>query len=126
MGCPCSPPSLSDSCEGPSYKRGPPKGYINAIEQRLHQVEAIFGVIVGARSDRVQSIIKDLRKDPIASEVISRVEAGPYGSDRRTPSTDLSDKADQRGSRESRLDREIVSAAYGTPTLPTFSRSPRY
>lgn len=106
---------------GPSYKRGPPKGYINAIEQRLHQVEAVFGVLVSARDERSQSIINDLRKDPMAKEIISRVEAGPYGSDRQTPSTDMSDKMDPRGSRESRLDREIVSSSYGVSSLPSYS-----
>lgn len=115
---------------GPSFKRGPPKGYINAIEQRLHQVEAIFGVLVSSRDERTQSVINDLRKDPMASEIISRVDVGPYGSDRRTPSTDVSDntrdkgdgKGDQRlgGSRDSRLDREIVSSSHGPLTLSNF------
>lgn len=31
---------------GPSRKRGPPKGYINAIEARLHQTEAVLGIIL--------------------------------------------------------------------------------
>lgn len=31
---------------GPSRKRGPPKGYIDAIESRLHQTEALVGIIL--------------------------------------------------------------------------------
>lgn len=31
---------------GPSRKRGPPKGYIDAIEARLHQTEAVLGIIL--------------------------------------------------------------------------------
>ena len=31
---------------GPSRKRGPPKGYIDAIESRLHQTEALIGIIL--------------------------------------------------------------------------------
>lgn len=31
---------------GPSRKRGPPKGYIDAIESRLHQTEALVGIML--------------------------------------------------------------------------------
>ena len=31
---------------GPSRKRGPPKGYIDAIESRLHQTEALVGILL--------------------------------------------------------------------------------
>ncbi|KAJ7443937.1 hypothetical protein B0H11DRAFT_2203855, partial [Mycena galericulata] len=33
---------------GPSRKRGPPKGYIDAIEARLHQTEALVGIMLAA------------------------------------------------------------------------------
>ncbi|KAJ7050446.1 fungal-specific transcription factor domain-containing protein [Mycena amicta] len=33
---------------GPSRKRGPPKGYIDAIEARLHQTEALVGILLSA------------------------------------------------------------------------------
>ena len=33
---------------GPSFKRGPPKGYIHAIEQRWHQVESVLGAILAS------------------------------------------------------------------------------
>ncbi|KAJ7216402.1 fungal-specific transcription factor domain-containing protein [Mycena pura] len=33
---------------GPSRKRGPPKGYIDAIEARLHQTEALVGILLAA------------------------------------------------------------------------------
>ena len=55
---------------GPSRKRGPPKGYIDAIEARLHQTEAVLGIILslaggidGSRGDGdpgVSSLIEDL------------------------------------------------------------------
>jgi len=42
----CSPATLECTFLGPSRKRGPPKGYIDAIEARLHQTEAVLGIIL--------------------------------------------------------------------------------
>ncbi|KAF7978567.1 hypothetical protein HWV62_45496 [Athelia sp. TMB] len=66
---------------GPSRKRGPPKGYIDAIEARLHQTEALVGVLLFARSQdsRADGILADLEKDRVAREVIGRVARGAYG-----------------------------------------------
>jgi hypothetical protein len=44
---------------GPSFKRGPPKGYIRAIESRWHQVESLLGAILQCPDPRVQSIVSD-------------------------------------------------------------------
>lgn len=63
---------------GPSYKRGPPKGYIRAIEMRWHQVESLLGAIIQCRDSRVQSLVSDLRQDPLAREILNRVDMGPY------------------------------------------------
>ena len=56
---------------GPSRKRGPPKGYIDAIEARLHQTEALIGILLASRDSRARSVLEDL------SEV--RPSAGPRG-----------------------------------------------
>ncbi|KAF8625103.1 hypothetical protein AX15_005575 [Amanita polypyramis BW_CC] len=64
---------------GPSRKRGPPKGYIDAIEARLHQTEALLGIIIASNDSRAQSLLRDLAKDPLAKEIISRVDNTPYG-----------------------------------------------
>lgn len=66
--------------QGPSFKRGPPKGYIHAIEQRWHQVECILGTIMA--SPRARDIVNDLRQDAFARDVLDRVDAGPYVSPR--------------------------------------------
>ena len=66
--------------EGPSYKRGPPKGYIHAIEQRWHQVESLLGAILACPDPRVQAIISELREDDLAREIIHRVDMGPFVS----------------------------------------------
>ncbi|KAI0050188.1 hypothetical protein FA95DRAFT_1570714 [Auriscalpium vulgare] len=64
---------------GPSHKRGPPKGYIHAIERRLHQVEALMGTIIGSSDPRAQGLFQDLSRDPLACQIIHRVEHGPFG-----------------------------------------------
>ncbi|PPQ69684.1 hypothetical protein CVT25_012922 [Psilocybe cyanescens] len=64
---------------GPSRKRGPPKGYIDAIEARLHQTEALLGIMLASGDPRAQSLLRDIGKDPLAKEIITRVDNSPYG-----------------------------------------------
>ncbi|KAI0293914.1 fungal-specific transcription factor domain-containing protein [Russula brevipes] len=64
---------------GPSRKRGPPKGYIDAIEARLHQTEALVGIMLAANDPRARSLLDDLSQDPLAHEIIKRVDNSPYG-----------------------------------------------
>ncbi|KAF8909626.1 fungal-specific transcription factor domain-containing protein [Gymnopilus junonius] len=64
---------------GPSRKRGPPKGYIDAIEARLHQTEALLGIMLATSDTRAQSLLRDIGKDPLAKEIIARVDNSPYG-----------------------------------------------
>ncbi|KAH7911436.1 fungal-specific transcription factor domain-containing protein [Hygrophoropsis aurantiaca] len=65
---------------GPSRKRGPPKGYIDAIEARLHQTEALLGVIIGSGDERARGVVRDLGADTLAREIINRVDNSPYGA----------------------------------------------
>ncbi|CAE6433276.1 unnamed protein product [Rhizoctonia solani] len=73
---------LNQECTflGPSRKRGPPKGYIDAIEARLHQLEALLGTLIASPDPRAQSLIADLITDPLARHIISRVDESPFGS----------------------------------------------
>ena len=68
---------------GPSAPfSGPPKGYIDAIESRLHQLEAIVGALLLAAplDARASTLLNDLREvDEMARGVIDRVNAGPFG-----------------------------------------------
>ncbi|KXN89712.1 Nitrogen assimilation transcription factor nirA [Leucoagaricus sp. SymC.cos] len=64
---------------GPSRKRGPPKGYIDAIEARLHQTEALVGIMLSSKDSRAQSLLRDIAQDPLAKEIITRVDNSPYG-----------------------------------------------
>ncbi|PSS05453.1 hypothetical protein PHLCEN_2v3833 [Hermanssonia centrifuga] len=122
---------------GPSFKRGPPKGYIHAIEQRWHQVECILGTIMA--SPRAQSIVADLRQDSYARDVLERVDSGPYGPAGRAgqPAGTARDSAgfyntimnqsqqgssydDRRSKRQSRMTREFVSNQDSPiPAVPT-------
>lgn len=61
---------------GPSFKRGPPKGYIHAIEQRWQQVECILATVMS--TPRAEGIMTDLRQDAFARSVLDRVASGPY------------------------------------------------
>ncbi|KAH9950872.1 fungal-specific transcription factor domain-containing protein [Amylocystis lapponica] len=120
-------PAQACTYHGPSFKRGPPKGYIHAIEQRWHQVESLLGTIMA--SPRAESIISDLRTDPFARNILDRVDAGPYGrTGRLQPATNetlyatimsahnRSTNEDRRARRQSRVTREIVSTE-GRPNL---------
>ncbi|KAL7282688.1 hypothetical protein ACG7TL_004162 [Trametes sanguinea] len=68
----------------PSHKRGPPKGYILALERRLHQVEALLGTIIGSDDPRARSLIQDLSRDRLANHIINKVHVGPFGPGGRT------------------------------------------
>ena len=57
----CDAPTYLDcTFLGPSRKRGPPKGYIDAIEARLHQTEALVGIMLAADDSRARSLLEDL------------------------------------------------------------------
>ncbi|EED77350.1 predicted protein, partial [Postia placenta Mad-698-R] len=70
--CKCERGSPQDPCRncvmlgtpctflGPSRKRGPPKGYIDAIEARLHQTEALIGILLGSKDSRARSVLEDI------------------------------------------------------------------
>lgn len=60
---------------GPSRKRGPPKGYIDAIEARLHQTEALVGIMLAANDSRARCLLDDMSQvalttNPLSSESI--------------------------------------------------------
>ncbi|KAG8904867.1 hypothetical protein FRB99_001034 [Tulasnella sp. 403] len=59
---------------------GPPKGYIDALESKLHQLEALLGTIITSTDIRARSLIYDLSQDPLALEIIQRVNDSPFGS----------------------------------------------
>jgi hypothetical protein len=70
--CKCERSSTSEACKncvllhlpctslGPSRKRGPPKGYIDAMEARLHQAEAIIGAFMMSGDARAKGVLADI------------------------------------------------------------------
>ncbi|KAJ3731980.1 fungal-specific transcription factor domain-containing protein [Lentinula guzmanii] len=135
-GVPCKSCSLTGT--SPSYKRGPPKGYIHAIEQRWHQVESLLGVILQCTDPRVQGVLADLRQDELACEILNRVDMGPYGPSGRRFQPQGATKEDffasvlrsnggapgrdhSRSRRQSRVSREKVSLTQdrGLSIVPT-------
>ena len=56
---------------GPSRKRGPPKGYIDAIEARLHQTEALIGILLSSRDSRAKTLLEDMAEVSRASAFAS-------------------------------------------------------
>ncbi|GAA6042703.1 hypothetical protein JCM8097_003755 [Rhodosporidiobolus ruineniae] len=57
---------------GASRKRGPPKGYIEAIESRLHRMEALLGGLLGSDDPRAQHLLGELIGDSEARDVLAR------------------------------------------------------
>ncbi|KAJ7594197.1 fungal-specific transcription factor domain-containing protein [Mycena floridula] len=102
--CKCERPSSGEPCKscvilgtpctflGPSRKRGPPKGYIDAIEARLHQTEALLGIMLSSNDQRAQTLLRDLAQDPLAKDIIDRVDNSPYGVKGRKRSGEPSEK----------------------------------
>ncbi|KAI0639571.1 fungal-specific transcription factor domain-containing protein [Trametes polyzona] len=130
----CETANTPCTFQGPSFKRGPPKGYIHSIEQRWHQVECILSIIM--ESPRAQDIINDLRGDSFANAILDRVQAGPYGARSRTEQRGdttsesfyaslvevpehASSRDHRRPRRQSRVSREIVSQDPTALTTPT-------
>jgi len=120
---------------GPSFKRGPPKGYIHAIEQRWHQVESVLGAILSSTDPQVKALINNLRKDELARDILERVDSGPFGRTGRLSISAGMTKEDifasimnsdnqhprdpSRPKRQSRMSREIVSSNNFTLVTPT-------
>ncbi|KAI0832814.1 hypothetical protein BC628DRAFT_1348418 [Trametes gibbosa] len=75
----CAALGLSCTFIEPTHKRGPPKGYILALERRLHQVEALLGTIISSDDPRARSLVQDLSRDRLASHIINKVHVGPFG-----------------------------------------------
>ncbi|KAI0818484.1 fungal-specific transcription factor domain-containing protein [Trametes gibbosa] len=63
----------------PSFRRGPPKGYIQALEHRLHQVESVLAAVMTSPDPRTRSVIDELAKDELAAHILDTVDTGPFG-----------------------------------------------
>lgn len=55
-----APPRIPH-CRTPAapYSRGPPKGYIEAIENRMHRMEALLGGLLNNDDPRAQALLEE-------------------------------------------------------------------
>ncbi|KAH9833806.1 fungal-specific transcription factor domain-containing protein [Rhodofomes roseus] len=113
LGLPCT-------YAGPSHKRGPPKGYILAIERRLHQVEALLGTIIGSEDQRARGLIQDLSQDELARQIIQRVDVGPFGPKGRVAHPFGSTKEDFLASIMTGAGEEVQEAPKADGASPRF------
>lgn len=63
--------------------RGPAKGYLSALEEEKHQMEALIGTLLASQDPRARTLIQDLVQDPLAREVLSRVDRSIVGTQAR-------------------------------------------
>ncbi|KAI8093281.1 fungal-specific transcription factor domain-containing protein [Halteromyces radiatus] len=56
----CRSQNITCTYKAITKKRGPPKGYIEAIEGRLHRLEALIGSIIQEDDPRFQAILNEL------------------------------------------------------------------
>ncbi|BGP14207.1 hypothetical protein JCM10213_005900 [Rhodosporidiobolus nylandii] len=68
----CIAVSAECTFNGATRKRGPPKGYIEAIESRLHRMEALLGGLLGSDDPRAQTLLGELIGDHEARDVLAR------------------------------------------------------
>ena len=75
-------PKIACTFLGPSRKRGPPKGYIDAIEARLHQTEALLGILISSSDSRAQTLLRDLAQVSLSGPLSAGLPAAAtsYGS----------------------------------------------
>ncbi|KAF8583961.1 hypothetical protein K439DRAFT_1660982 [Ramaria rubella] len=92
--------------QGPSQKRGPPKGYLSALETRLHEAEALLGAIIS--SPQAEQLVAVLSKDTLAGQIITRVNKSVFGALGR-PRSGQPQAGPSRGRRRPDKERQRMS-----------------
>lgn len=85
----CQTFSLECTYKDTTKKRGPPKGYIEAIENRLHKLEGFLNEIVKEEKDpRTQELLKELRS-PLETPLGEQIKGRPQRRQRKRNNTQL-------------------------------------
>jgi len=63
----------------PASKRGPAKGYLQALETRCHNVEAVLGILLALPDERATSLLTELSDDPYARRILDQVNTSAFG-----------------------------------------------
>lgn len=56
----CQSTNLACTFTASTRKRGPPKGYLQAVEDRLHRMEALLGGLINNEDPRAQALLDEL------------------------------------------------------------------
>ena len=97
------------------HYRGPAKGYLSALEEEKHQMEALIGTLLASQDHRARSLIQDLVQDPLAREVLSRVDRSIVGSQGRLQGAGRwseRNEAGKSGRVGKRMTGEMASSTY--------------
>ena len=60
--------------------RGPAKGYLSDLEMKLHQMEALIGVLLASNDPRAVSLVADISQDSAARDILQRVDNSAVGT----------------------------------------------
>jgi len=75
----CQECNLACTSEIPARRRGPPKGYLHLVETRMHELEAVLGVILSLPEPALQQVLQSLLQDDFARGILSHVASSPFG-----------------------------------------------
>jgi hypothetical protein len=53
--------------------------YLRAVEQRLHESEAVLGILLSVPDPQLQNVISGVNEDPFGKKIIDRVHSGAFG-----------------------------------------------
>lgn len=82
--------------------------YINAMESRLHEAEALIGALIAF--PRASNLISSLCKDPLADKIITRVNKSVFGPAGRPRSEEAANPR-RRGRRRPDKERQRMSTS---------------
>jgi len=98
--------------------------YLAALESRLHEAEALLGVIISAEETRARTLVSDLAKDDLANSIILRVTnsvfgpkgraniTGPYVADRSPDEHSFPSRGPADSRRQHMNSREVALRGY--------------
>lgn len=95
--------------------RGPAKGYLSALEEEKHQMEALIGTLLASQDHRARTLIQDIVQDPLAREVLSRVDRSIVGTQGRLQGAGRwseRNEASKSGRVGKRMTGEMASSTY--------------
>jgi len=75
----CESEGIECTWDAPIRRRGPPKGYLQLVEMRMHELEAVLGVLLSHPDPHHRQILSTLCQDAFANGVITNVANGPFG-----------------------------------------------